>query len=628
MLLLSLPCHAGAQEPTGYLRSLIEKARQSNLSGERYWDILVHYKRTRSGRESLVDDPRFFLAPDGKTNPEAELESTLAAFFQDPGSGDDHAQCRFVARFSWLKERLGIDESQLPAVTCTKYREALGNIRTQSAVLVFPAAHGNGPASMFGHTLIRIDNALHSDLLAYAVNYAALTDNSNGFVYTFKGLFGLYKGYYSILPYYEKVKEYNNIEHRDIWEYFLNLDEAEVRRMVMHIWELKDTYSDYYFFTENCSYNLLFLLEAARPSVDLTDPYRDRLRFWVIPSDTIRSVVESGMVDRVKYRPSLATRVEALASGMSAVDQKLTIHVADNNVSPVRVADLDISTSDKVKVLDLSAELLQYRFSKKEMSMGNYQKQFLSVLATRSTITEQSDDVAETISPPPQPDQGHLPGKFAAGGGWRSSGPRAWFTELEWRPAYHDLMDPPEGYVEGAQVNFFDVRGRYYPDEGRIKLQSWRLLDIVSLAARDRFFLPVSWKVAVGFDRAITQDGGDRLLFHANPGGGAAYCMGKNGLAYIMLESDLQMTEGYTNFYSFGIGLSAGIYANLTRNWKLNLSGSSLFYRLGERHDTIGGSLRQSYLINTSRSIEITATQERSFDHDRTDIVASMNFYF
>ena len=63
---------------------------------------------------------------------------------------------------------------------------------------------------------------------------------SNGFAYAVKGIFGLYKGYYSILPYYVKVREYNDLERRDVWEYTLNLTPPEVVRMFRHIWELRD----------------------------------------------------------------------------------------------------------------------------------------------------------------------------------------------------------------------------------------------------------------------------------------------------------------------------------------------------------------------------------------------------
>ena len=59
-------------------------------------------------------------------------------------------------------------------------------------------------------------------------------------------------------------------------------------------------------------------------------------------------------------------------------------------------------------------------------------------------------------------------------------------------------MDPDDGYVEGAQINLFDLRGRYYFKEEQARLHSLRLIDIFSLATRDKFFRPVSWKVNTG----------------------------------------------------------------------------------------------------------------------------------
>ena len=187
-------------------------------------------------------------------------------------------------------------------------------MQPRSAVLIFPGSYLNSPASLFGHTLLGIEGPYHSKLLAYAVNYSALTDESNGIAFALKGIFGLYPGYYSLLPYYEKTKEYGDLERRDIWEYALNLSPEETARMAPHIWELRGIYSDYYFFDENCSYNLLFLLEAARPSLRLAEQTRP----WVIPVDTVRLVQESGLVRKMHYRPSKATRIGRLAGPMPA----------------------------------------------------------------------------------------------------------------------------------------------------------------------------------------------------------------------------------------------------------------------------------------------------------------------
>ena len=59
-----------------YLQLLLEQAYTQKLALAREWHILLHYQPSRDGYVSEVDDPRFFHAPDGKTNPQAELEAT------------------------------------------------------------------------------------------------------------------------------------------------------------------------------------------------------------------------------------------------------------------------------------------------------------------------------------------------------------------------------------------------------------------------------------------------------------------------------------------------------------------------------------------------------------------------
>ena len=94
--------------------------------------------------------------------------------------------------------------------------------------MVFPTSHINSPASMYGHTFIKISSSKDTPLISNAINYAAKTDEKNGLIFAFQGIFGGYEGRYSILPYYEKLKEYNNLEQRDVWEYDLNLNERRL----------------------------------------------------------------------------------------------------------------------------------------------------------------------------------------------------------------------------------------------------------------------------------------------------------------------------------------------------------------------------------------------------------------
>lgn len=86
-------------DAAGYADHLVREAERLNLDRDSYWHVLVHYRNTLFGVKSLVDDPKFFLAPDGRTNPRAELHATIRAFFDPPCERPKHPVCRFVARY-------------------------------------------------------------------------------------------------------------------------------------------------------------------------------------------------------------------------------------------------------------------------------------------------------------------------------------------------------------------------------------------------------------------------------------------------------------------------------------------------------------------------------------------------
>ncbi len=46
------------------------------------------------------------------------------------------------------------------------------------------------------------------------------------------------------------LEKYADLERRDIWEYRLSLNEAETLRLMEHLWELRQTNFDYYFFDD------------------------------------------------------------------------------------------------------------------------------------------------------------------------------------------------------------------------------------------------------------------------------------------------------------------------------------------------------------------------------------------
>ena len=116
-----------------YLAELLQEADRKKLHGDPYWHILLHYKsRLNGGVESLVDDPDFFLATEGKYDPEAELRATVAAFFEPEFADRKHPACRFIARFSWLAEKLSIDTRKLPVSECPDFEKLIEEMQPES----------------------------------------------------------------------------------------------------------------------------------------------------------------------------------------------------------------------------------------------------------------------------------------------------------------------------------------------------------------------------------------------------------------------------------------------------------------------------------------------------------------
>ncbi len=620
LALMLAPVSVFGQEP-GYIENLISESRRLKLHEERGWIALLHYGKTYTGGyKSKIDDTKFFTSPDGRNNPEAELQSSLRSFFQTGTTDGQNSICRFPARYAWLSERLHIDQDQLPAYSCSERDKSLGAVGAQSAVLVFPVGHINSPASMFGHTLIRIDGSSKSSLISYAVNYSAANTDSNGIAYAWKGLTGMYKGYYSLMPYYEKVREYNDLEHRDMWEYRLNLTAPEVKRMLDHIWELQNIESSYYFLDENCSYNLMFLIEVSRPELHLTD----RTGFFVLPTDTIRIAMDNGIIEEVTYRSSQGTRIRKIVSLLDPAGQKVALDISFQRDEPARVKELPVTNIEKIKILDLASGFVQFRFSRKELDKAAYSRLYLKILSERSALGAAPEELYR-IEEPARPDKGHGTTKISAAAGVHSG---KLFGELNVRPEFHALLDPDGGYLPGAQIKFLDTSVRYGGGPDHFYLQSLHVLDIMSISPRDTFFKPFSWKVNTGFDRETLRDRREHLIYRLNTGGGFSFASPFGGIWYLLGELDINAGPEFRSFVAAAPGLSLGIAEQLSAGTKILLNVSGYWYGLGDGRTSVKASAGMNRRLTQNNSLSLEASHEYMNRHPVSEAALRWNYYY
>ena len=614
------PSHAAAD---AYLSELKGRANSLALHEDPYWRILLHVRPGIAGTRSLVDDPRFFLSPSGKTDPAAELSATLDGLFDNTAAPPYF--CRFPARYAWLARSLEIDPTRIPRPPpCPEVDNILRVIDGQSVAMVFASGYVNSPASMFGHTFLRIDSRLKSPLLSFAVNYAARTDPADGgLTFTAKGMFGGYQGYYSVMPYYDKVREYSNIDQRDLWEYSLNLTPDEVRRLLLHLIDLKDISTDYFFLDENCSYELLFLVDAARPEARLTETMD---RYWVIPMDTVRAVIGAGLVDNVVWRPSRALRIRHARSLLSEREGELARSIADGAVPAGTVLTGPASDEAKARTLDMAALLLQYRIAKKQMEHNVFQERFHAILSARTRLGTM-EEVATPLPVPDPPEDGHRSARARIGGGWRGS---EGFLEAGIRPAYHDYTDPPEGYTQGSLIEFLSGTVRWYPESDRVRLSQLDLIRIESLDPFDPIFRKKSWKVRMGFQTRDFTEEKDGLVTFAEAGIGGTIRLGGNAVAYLLAEAEVDLSRDYQSAYRIGGGGSTGVTAEPVRGWQVWLEGRGIWGVMGETGEgpDLSASLRQGFRIGRDLSLKADLSWSVTRRVERTEGTLSLNRYF
>jgi len=622
------------------LENTIEK-----VSALQQWQHLLHYRSHSllGFMESENDTDSFFISPTGKTDLKAELIAEVALFSLSEQPDNESLQCRFPARYQWLKQFYPNWKDQ----ACSELNEWKSDVDAHKLTLIFPASYLNSPSSMYGHTLIRLDreDESKSKLLSYSVNFAANADpTDNELVFSYKGLAGGYPGVVSILPYYAKVNEYSHLEHRDVWEYQLNLTEQEVDQFVNHIWETKETEFDYFFFDENCSYRLLALLDASSERIDVAKNFSLK----AMPINTIRSLIDSDKVDSVEYRASSGVMLNQQQEQLSESQKDWAKKIIEEPDYLNNEAFMQLPEFERAQILEVSISYLRYLVVKKKQNSPANRKKSLALLSARSKIPMQ-DVFQPIVEPEIRDDEGHLTHRAMVALGQQNNDE---FVDLQMRIAYHELMDLPDGFIRGGQiemgaltlrgVNKNNTSAITEKDELSLQLQRFSIINILSLGSRDHFQQPISWRVNAGFDRFILE--GSDLFAHLDVGGGYSYDLGFNGDAeksgksasdwgqvYGLLEGRLKASGQFEDNYQLSAGAQMGwLYQG--SQWQVNTYGSWLPSVLGEEFDyqdiviAVGSKLERNLQLRLEGKKQWLSKSGDTVDGD--SISLGLNWYF
>ncbi len=602
-----------------YIAELISKSKELKLSDDLYWHTILHYKKNLlGGYTSLIDDPRFFFAKEGKKNPDAELEATIRGFFSPFVEGKMHPTSKFSARYAWLKEKLAIDVTRIPYDGDIWFNQFYKVINPSKITLVFPAGYMNSPASMYGHTLLLIESEDGSRLLARAVNYAAATDDDFILKFAYKGMFGMYKGFYSFLPYYQKIAEYNDGEMREMWEYEMPMTPAEKERMIRHIVEMEDIYSDYFFMDENCSFNLLYLIEAAKPETKMTDGFGIRVE----PIDTIRAAKEKNIIKERIYRPSIYSKIQYLRSKLNSEEQGMVLDYCLGDSDKFDIDSLNLTEEKKIIMCELASNYLRFMAAKHNITEPDYRTRFMEVLIKRNSL-EKYDPIKD-IPEPIAPEYTHLSRRLAFETGRSLEGI---YSELAFRLSCHEMMDPDDGFNMNSQIIFGNISGRYYYDERKFVLQQFDMVNVISLAPSDSFYSNNCYDFKFGFTQNVREEENKTLSFRIKGAWGLSTLLAKKVQIYFLAGLNSYFSPEYDYYSDILGGGETGIYTILGP-WKSHLYTSIYRAQFNEKHTRFTAGATERLKITDSVSLLADYSYNKDYNFTWHDISLKVNFYF
>jgi hypothetical protein len=552
----------------------VAAAAEAELARAPKWRRLLHYRETLRGVESEADGAAFFLSAAGKTDPGAELRETIRRF--DEGELDDgHPICRFPLRYKWLNRMLG-GRWTADLAKCPAYRAFTTKLAARRASVIFSSNYLTNPSSAFGHTLLRLsrfDEPRATELLDYGINYGARADAANPVAYLWNGVTGGFRGTFAATPYYYKIREYADLEFRDLWAYDLRLSPEEVGELVDHVWELAGTHLDYFYLRENCAYHILGLVNVVRPELPLTDGFT----LYTVPAATLQMLRAHGLIADGVRRESTFSRLTRITAPLSGDERRRArALVAHPDHTGAELAGLDASSA--ARILDVAIEAYDYRNApavlREDPATLAHKFPLLRARALNPVVSGLGAGEAGTADP----SRGHGPLRLT--GSFRDYNGSASGLRFEVRPALHDLLDPEGGGLRNGALEMGTVSLEVLSAPSRRKtllLDRLSLLSVRNYPPRSFWARPLAWELDAGARELRRPPCFNCPGAYVNGAVGASFLAG-DLLGALLLSGELNLQSQFRENYRIGAGpkvflhylLHPRLVAGITSTYHLN----------------------------------------------------------
>lgn len=521
--------------------ALLESVSSGSLHTHPTWKAILHVK----DKSPINKQSSAFLSSDNFSL-ERELQLTIQTLFENK-----HSRCRFPARLSFIKEKLQLPNSVFPMNECVEYNKFLKKVPNTKTFLVYASENVKSASSMLGHIMLRMDGINDEGIaVSHGITFFTEIQGFNVPSILLDSLVLGKKGYFQVAPYSEFVKNYQQTEQRNIWEYELSLT-AKQKQLIQDItWELGSRDLSYFFHTYNCATVTQLLVASALPE-SIPD-----LQAWLTPLDVVRFVETKELVKKTRLLPSNEWQLRALVDNLP----KDVIEKSKQNTVRGTIK-LDPTLLDEVQVLNLEfyAEYNNFLFFNDVIddATNDMNKKRIKKIGTKFKNFE--IDVGQYKMPTDSVFESQLAVGFS-----RIKN-KNWI-KLNWFPVANTQLDDKKNVFGETTLTLSDIGLIYSPESQNLKLENWLIYKMHSHVPSSSIINTYSTGIQFGFERHFDDNLNRKLAAFVNGQLGYTYEVARDLAFYV--EAGLGLGSNMKETYLYATP-KIGTFVYLVGNLKL-----------------------------------------------------------
>jgi hypothetical protein len=488
-----------------------------------------------------------------------EMELALQKILNN--DSENQFLCDYPGRSLWLINKFNLPAEKINFKHCTELLMWSNHFLDNDFHLAFASSDSSSPASIFGHTFLALHKENKSYLNGYAVNYAAnFGHQQNSIAYFAYGVAGGYPGVITVTPLHEKIKEYTYKNQRDIFLFKLSLDSRQKQQIIFTLWERKKAQFDYFFIDENCSYNIIKILQIVEPNIQAFS----NLFNQVIPFETVKSVSDANLISSTSVIYASEKQVRALAKKYSESDQRLLNDLVTQK----------INYEDWLKTTDQLTEYFALRYVnwsiQKDTIDRKYGRELRAKLLQTNLKNEKYNpsrnyDSLQNYNPDALL-KAHPPNRASLI--VNNSNKFNQSVDFNFRWAYHDLLDPVSPLLKNASVEAFS--GTFRLENNNLTLEKLDLISVKSLPNYSLLFPGKSKNFKLSFERSDLTN--NKLGLSTTWGRGLSIHANQDDIIYALANLELEISSNINNKIAVGYSGEVGLNQNLSEKYRLLLT--------------------------------------------------------